>query len=323
MNSQNKNEKPLYCVIILHYITTDETVNCVESILKIKSDTRVKIVIVDNASPNGSGETLSNKYENDDDIVVIRLNDNIGFAKANNIGYLYSVKNYSPDYIIILNNDIEFCQQGFFEEIEQLYIDYHFSILGPDIINISNNTHQNPIRTSGVTIREIKKSLLLRRYIIAVNKNNPFAVFSYSVIKKLKKHSAPKTVNVANEFNRHEVLYKNPVLYGACVIYSSEYIQRHRLAFCPQTFMYFEEDFLWYMLKNRNELILYSPSLVIKHKHNGATAQAHTDEKERVIFKEKCAIESGRLLIEYISNGCKEFDEVSTEQFDINNAVVN
>ena len=47
--------------VILHYNTIGETRNCVKSILKLQDELSFNIIIIDNASPNGSGEILKNE----------------------------------------------------------------------------------------------------------------------------------------------------------------------------------------------------------------------------------------------------------------------
>ena len=70
--------------VILHYMTADDTINCVESIKEKCFD--YEIVIVDNASPNGSGKILETKYSKESKINVLTLEKNIGFDCGNNAG---------------------------------------------------------------------------------------------------------------------------------------------------------------------------------------------------------------------------------------------
>lgn len=54
----------MICFVILHYQAEQETVNCINNI-KEKVQSAKKIVVVDNASPNGSGEYLQKRYDSD------------------------------------------------------------------------------------------------------------------------------------------------------------------------------------------------------------------------------------------------------------------
>lgn len=59
--------------VVLHYLTTDDTVECVSSIRRCCADGEYQIIIVDNASPNKSGKQLMEKYEKDKDIDLLIL----------------------------------------------------------------------------------------------------------------------------------------------------------------------------------------------------------------------------------------------------------
>ncbi len=101
-------------VIILNYNGNKDTQECLESLEKINvsKDTKVEIVVVDNASKEqfriqnsplrkgfeGQAEFRINK------IKVIRNEENLGFAEGNNVGIRYALKN-GANYILILNND--------------------------------------------------------------------------------------------------------------------------------------------------------------------------------------------------------------------------
>ena len=72
----------MICFVILHYMATDETIICVDSILEnVNGDKR--IIIVDNASPNNSFDELNIKYKDNILVDVISTDENLGFAKGN------------------------------------------------------------------------------------------------------------------------------------------------------------------------------------------------------------------------------------------------
>ena len=75
----------MIAVVILHYQASEETMNCIKTI-KERVKTEKRIVLVDNCSPNNSGVTLEKFYSLDEEVAVIRLSKNVGFAKGNNIG---------------------------------------------------------------------------------------------------------------------------------------------------------------------------------------------------------------------------------------------
>ena len=76
----------MFCYVILHYLTAEDTINCVESILKQNEE--CKIIIVDNASNNGSIEQIEERYKKNTSIIIIKNEKNLGFADGNNICYI-------------------------------------------------------------------------------------------------------------------------------------------------------------------------------------------------------------------------------------------
>ena len=59
----------------------------------------IKIIIVDNASEDGSAEYIAEKYP---EILLIQNKTNLGFSKAVNQGIKYS----NTDYFLLINNDV-------------------------------------------------------------------------------------------------------------------------------------------------------------------------------------------------------------------------
>lgn len=92
-------------VIILNWNGKDDTLECLLSLgrLRVPSDFKVRFVVVDNASTDGSVSAVGKlKLKN---IVKVLVNgENLGFAGGNNVGISYALKN-KADYIMVINND--------------------------------------------------------------------------------------------------------------------------------------------------------------------------------------------------------------------------
>ena len=66
--------------VILHYRAIDMTRTCVRRIQALEG--RHHIVIVDNASPNGTGAVLAEEYSGEDQITVLLNEENAGDRKS-------------------------------------------------------------------------------------------------------------------------------------------------------------------------------------------------------------------------------------------------
>ena len=76
--------------VILHYLTADETIDCIDSILCNVNDPVYEIVVVDNHSNNGSVEKLEQRFSSLRHIHFVKLQSNLGFAKGNNAGFQFA-----------------------------------------------------------------------------------------------------------------------------------------------------------------------------------------------------------------------------------------
>ncbi len=92
--------EPLVWILLLNYNRYLDTVECVESIKTI-SYKNYKILIIDNYSTDNSFQQLKNNFK---DLEVISTNENLGYTGGINFGINY-LKKYSPEFILILNND--------------------------------------------------------------------------------------------------------------------------------------------------------------------------------------------------------------------------
>ena len=90
-------------IITINYNQNPYTVSCVESILTSDFDD-FKILLIDNGSSYENKEQLINKLPDDDRIVCINLENNIGYVGAVNVGLSKAIE-LNVDYVVTLNND--------------------------------------------------------------------------------------------------------------------------------------------------------------------------------------------------------------------------
>ena len=89
--------------VVLHYNVVAETEQCVESILKRIDSSDFEIVVVDNASPNKSGPQIQSLFANREHVSVILNEENLGFARGNNVGFRFLKNEKKCDFIVMLN----------------------------------------------------------------------------------------------------------------------------------------------------------------------------------------------------------------------------
>ncbi len=120
------NEIPELSIIILNYNVKDLLLNCLESIFQSKGKLdRWQVIVVDNASSDGSVEAVREKY-NDKIVEVIENKTNTGFAAGNNMG----VKKAKAPVILFLNPDTVIKGHAIQKSLEKLLSDPDIGAVG-------------------------------------------------------------------------------------------------------------------------------------------------------------------------------------------------
>ncbi|MBJ8325402.1 glycosyltransferase [Streptococcus pacificus] len=295
----------MICYLILHYIAKEETIKCINS-LKEKDSNNIKIIVVDNASPNNSGEELLSLYKNDSMVEVLLNSENSGFASGNNFGYKYIKDNYKPDFIVIMNNDVEISTENFSSKLNKVYDEEKFHILGPDVFSTTYNLHQSPKRLKNYSYEEIKAL------------NNHFYRQSNDLLK-IKIKSIIKSFSPLRNFiyrYRNNKLnidfskkYYNVPLHGAFVVFSKDYFEKEEFAFQPGTFFYYEMEILDYICTQKEYKTIYCPELKVLHHQNISTNIVYNSMLKKTIFANRCNYDSTKVFLEvmesYMNKGVK------------------
>lgn len=89
-------------VILVNYNGLAVNDACITSILHSETTANVRIIVVDNASEDGSVESIRKNFG--DHVRILEAGYNSGFSHANNIGIDFALAN-GADYVMLLNND--------------------------------------------------------------------------------------------------------------------------------------------------------------------------------------------------------------------------
>lgn len=265
--------------VILHYNNIKETMECVDSLEKFKQ----KIIVVSNSKDYDNLKKIEKRVDK-----VIINEENIGFAKANNIGCKYAIEKFKPDFLCVINNDIVIDQKDFLDKVEKLYKKYQFDVLGPKILpddlpSVNPFPVYDTLEKIEDRIKYTKKLIKIYNSVILRN-----LLSCYVLIKsKLKKVSKP--VNG----DKDEL---GVALHGCALIFSKKYYERYETVFYNETFLYHEEEFLYYRCKHDNLIFLYSPEVELVHKEGRSLDNSFNNNYKKLIFKNKEILKSLQLL---------------------------
>jgi len=100
LNDHLSGPRPLVGIVLPNWNGLRDTIECLRSLAAIDYP-RLEILVIDNGSVDGSADTLARK---DGGFFFIASPENIGFAKANNLGIDFFLDR-GADYVLLLNND--------------------------------------------------------------------------------------------------------------------------------------------------------------------------------------------------------------------------
>ena len=109
--------------------------DCLDSIYRNTRQISFEIIVVDNASTDGSQKMVKEKYPG---IFLIENQENLGFIKASNLG----LKNYHARYAMLLNDDTVIKEAALDKMVD--FMDRHpeAGACGPKLLNVDGSVQR-------------------------------------------------------------------------------------------------------------------------------------------------------------------------------------
>jgi GT2 family glycosyltransferase len=115
-------------IIILNWNTKDLLAQCIDAIVRHSDGIAYEIIVVDNASTDGSQDMLANRFAS---VRLIQNTHNVGFARANNRG----MRESRGQHFLLLNTDA-FVKPGSLQALlHVLRTQQHAGIVGAHLLN--------------------------------------------------------------------------------------------------------------------------------------------------------------------------------------------
>lgn len=239
------------CYIVLNYRTYEETTEFVKSTSKLlKGDDQ--IIIVDNASEDGSGKKIADDYKESSNVRVILSDRNLGFAGGNNLGFV-EAKKLEYDFIIFSNSDILICGSDFRSRLIDSYEKNKFDIEGPLIRDAKGNI--------SLTSPQVPTYLSYERALKGKRRNEMRYYLSFLGIDKL----VDRCFSLVKYPTDYNLSVKEDVQLAGCfLIFSKGYIERFD-GIDDRTFLFLEEPLLYLRAKKNGLKIMFDPTLEVIH----------------------------------------------------------
>ena len=125
---------PKVSAVVVTWNNREWNARCLASLRERNEWPNLEVVVVDNASSDGSPELLREEAERDGRVRLVLNETNAGFAAANNQGLALA----TGDVLVLLNNDTAMTRGAFAALVRHLHADSTIGLLGPSTNEIAN-----------------------------------------------------------------------------------------------------------------------------------------------------------------------------------------
>jgi GT2 family glycosyltransferase len=246
-------------IIIVNWNSRDLLARCIDSIIKHPPSVPYEIVVVDNASTDGSAEWLraerSDGRLKETNLRLIANGENVGFGRANNIAFSQT----SARMLFLLNSDTEVGEGAIDKLVETLKSNEKAGGCGPKLLNtdgsLQPSVYRNPLTVWEILVTGLRLYYLLPRPLRAELLLGPYW-----------DHSRRRTARM---------------LSGAAILFRKEAIDS--VGGFDEEFHFYGEDIeLCLRIVNSGWELLFDPDAQVVH-HGGETALLRwgAEEKQR------------------------------------------
>ena len=243
MGKNNNNNRVM--IIILNYLSYELTMDLITQ-LKDQTYDKYDIVVIDNNSPNASGEILrdnSKKYG----YYFIQSNKNNGYASGNNIGIRYAVNN-GYQYSLVINNDVKLTDDNLINKLVSIMDDNpRLCAIGPQIFNLDGEVCAPYCRRP------------------------TFFSLSFGIINEKKYRKQNSSIS--------QIVYR---VHGCCMLLDNDAMSKVNYM-DERTFLYSEEDILAEKMMSIGKTMYYCADTNIVHMESNSIKM--TNKKKNIMLK--------------------------------------
>jgi len=239
-------QSPQVAVVVVSYNTRDLLISCLSSVIESTSPADVEIVVVDNASNDGSLETVRQTYPQ---VMTIGNRTNLGFGVACN----QAIRATTAPFILLLNSDATITAESFQALNDAISRNAHCGAAGCRIVNSAGLETTNTRNFLTPLNQALEQSGLMR----------------WISWKYLRRTHRPT-------FDENEQDCSVDWIDGACLMLRRAALDEVGL-FDEQFFMYSEDEDLCFRLRRHGWTICYSAKGNALHHGAASTSQKKFD----------------------------------------------
>lgn len=239
-------------IIIINWNSAGYVRKCLQSVAENLRGLEFETIVIDNGSFDSCGKIVLDEFP---DVRFIQSEDNLGFAKANNLGSEKS----TGEYLLFLNPDTEILDgaiQGMASLIRCLP---RAGVLGCRLLNSDGSTQTSCVQAFPTVFNQMFDSDMVNRWLpvlttgrIGYNEKNPTPV---------------------------------QVISGACMMIKKTVFEEVG-KFSPEYFMYTEDLDLCYKVREAGYLNYYTGAFSIIHHGGGSSNQRNENSYANIQMRE-------------------------------------
>jgi GT2 family glycosyltransferase len=127
---------PLLSVLIVNWNTRDLLARCLETTLASDFDEPFEVIVVDNASSDGSADMVADRFPS---VRLVRSTTNTGYARGNNLAF----KEAGGQFLLTLNPDTELFSDSLRRAVASLEHRRNFGVLACRLIGFDGETQKS------------------------------------------------------------------------------------------------------------------------------------------------------------------------------------
>ncbi len=120
-------------IVIVTWNCKKFTGECLDSLHAYRNDPQAEIIVVDNASSDGTPELVRDSYP---EVTLVQTGKNLGFAKGNNVGIRMS----TGKYIFLINPDVKVLDGCIERMISYMAENPKIGLLGPRMLGVDGKS---------------------------------------------------------------------------------------------------------------------------------------------------------------------------------------
>jgi GT2 family glycosyltransferase len=243
-------------IIIVNWHSAPYLRRCLTSIFHNAGDVDLEIIVVDNASFDGSADMVNTEFPA---VKFFQSTENLGFARANNFAFNFS----HGRNLLFLNPDTEIVGSAIATLLSALALLPDSGIVGPELLN-ADGSLQSSVKAFPTILNQILDADFLQR------RFPEWPLWGLKPLLRARETMLPAKV---------------AVLYGACLMMTRQLFEMVAM-FTPHYFMYTEDVDLCYKVRRAGLCNYYVPNATVVHHGGRSSAFASTSSFAAVTMRE-------------------------------------